>query len=343
MVSALLGLWVALGAAAGEVETIDLPEYRLRLAGIARALGAGETAAARVAAERLARSRVATPSGTIAADRSLLAPLLEPGDGAGAGALAARIDRVVGVLGEAAANDAAAPDRAALEALARDEAVVLPEPGGGAHPVAANPAWERLGKAIARAARWVGEKLYRFFDWLVGLWRRDPPEAARGRPASVRAVTAVLVALVLGLVLLLAFRARRRAGGEVAEEVRSEAAAATAADADPLSREAAEWLRYARELERRGRLREAIRAWFHAALVTLLRDGALHHRTGATNWEYVLSLDPARAVRGRLAELTRTFEREWYGGERSTPETLEQVEALSQGVIALCRAEQGAR
>ena len=58
-------------------------------------------------------------------------------------------------------------------------------------------------------------------------------------------------------------------------------------DADPLSREQDEWEKYAAELAAAGRLREAIRAWYHAVLVGLFRAGLLHHHKGRTNWEYV--------------------------------------------------------
>jgi Domain of unknown function (DUF4129) len=108
-------------------------------------------------------------------------------------------------------------------------------------------------------------------------------------------------------------------------------------DADPLSREANEWERYAAELAASGRLREAIRAWYHAVLVTLYRAGILHYRKGVTNWEYVSALSPALTWRARFIDMTRTFDREWYGRRETSPEALDTLAADARAVLLTLR------
>ena len=82
-----------------------------------------------------------------------------------------------------------------------------------------------------------------------------------------------------------------------------------------------------------------MRAWYHAVLVALYRTGFVHYRRGRTNWEYVSSLSPSLPARQGFSDLTRRFEREWYGREESDPEALAAVEevasALLEGVRSL--------
>ena len=90
-----------------------------------------------------------------------------------------------------------------------------------------------------------------------------------------------MTALVAAIALVLTVAAVRSMRRRDAAEERGEAGeAAPERDEDPLSREAAEWERYAGELAAAGRRREAIRAWYHAVLVALFRAGRLHHQRG---------------------------------------------------------------
>jgi hypothetical protein len=108
-------------------------------------------------------------------------------------------------------------------------------------------------------------------------------------------------------------------------------------DEDPLSRGATEWERYAAQLAASGRIREAIRAWYHAVLVTLYAAGILHFRKGRTNWEYVAALSPEIAWRSEFVTLTRRFEEEWYGRERSAIEALEDVSGHAREILDIVR------
>ena len=129
-----------------------------------------------------------------------------------------------------------------------------------------------------------------------------------------------IILAVLGLAVVLAMRRLRKE--PAAEAAVSEAPAMGARDEDPLSRTATEWERFAAELARAGRCREALRAWYHAVLVTLFRAGSLQYRRDRTNWEYAYALPPGVQWRGRFVEATRTFEREWYGRRDTAEETL---------------------
>ena len=130
-------------------------------------------------------------------------------------------------------------------------------------------------------------------------------------------MTALVIALAAVLAVL-GLLALRRRGAPAAFPAPAAAPAPPARDDDPLSRRAGEWEVYARELAAAGRCREAVRAWYHAVLVALYQQGALHHRKGRTNWEYVAAVPPEAAWRPAFAALTRRFEREWYGSDRSS-------------------------
>jgi hypothetical protein len=150
-------------------------------------------------------------------------------------------------------------------------------------------------------------------------------------------VTVCIVAVALALLGLLAYRALRRRGAGAVELSSGPAPAASQRDEDPLSRESTEWERYARELEAAGRTREAIRAWYHALLVTLFRRGTLHYQKGRTNWEYAAQLPPEARWRPDFVTLTRDFDREWYGRRNSEPDVLRDYASLVRRVLATVR------
>ena len=72
-------------------------------------------------------------------------------------------------------------------------------------------------------------------------------------------------------------------------------------------------------------------------LVALFRAGLLHHHKGRTNWEYVARLSPDTAWRPELIELTRRFDREWYGRERSSPEALRECASDARSILTQVR------
>jgi hypothetical protein len=156
----------------------------------------------------------------------------------------------------------------------------------------------------------------------------------------------VVIAIAVVIVVLigaLAYAALRRSRRAREMPLQSEAPAMSAHDADPLSRGANEWERYAAQLAAAGRTREAIRAWYHAVLVTLYSASILHFRKGRTNWEYVSMLAPSLTWRGRFVELTRQFEVEWYGLHESAEETLEECRETARQIMdSVRRVSRGA-
>jgi len=330
----LLLLPGALGAA------ITPAAYRESLAGIDGRLRSGDLAGAQAAARRLAAERIVYGKETLEPDLSLLQPLAEARDAKAARALAPRLARLIAALDRrlgGAAGKSAAPDarlladlraREALSAIPKDK--ILPTAGSGLLDV--------LSELFAPVKRWLDDVWEHVKKWLENLFPEQPQRKSfLDRLLDLPLAVTVLVVALAAAGIWLAVRALRNRRRARVDAGRPDAAPPPAADDDPLSREAGEWERYARELAESGRRREAVRAWYHAVLVALFRGGALHYRKGRTNWEYVSSLAPGYAWRGGFAELTRCFEREWYGRDTSAPEALEEAAELAHGVLGALR------
>ncbi|HET9210739.1 MAG TPA: DUF4129 domain-containing protein [Thermoanaerobaculia bacterium] len=316
-------------------EVLSAAAYRERLAGIDTRLRAGDWVGARTAAKDLLDDRVAFGDEALETDRSILRPLADARDATAARAAAPRLTRLVEALAALPATEAARSDRAILdEVRAREALAELPQ--GGSLPKKRTTILETLAEILAPAAEWLKDVWERLWDWLLDLLP-DGEEKGSVFGLDLPGLVTVFVVLLAVLGLWLAwktFRNRRRRA-----ELAAVAAEAPppAEDADPLSRASSEWERYAAELAAAGRHREAIRAWYHAVLVTLFRGGALHYRKGRTNWEYVTALAPGHAWRAHFIELTRHFEREWYGRDESTPEALGEAEDMARGLLGALR------
>lgn len=355
---ALLALLAAILAASGvsaQGAKISLGEYRQRLTAIGAQLDAGDWVGAGLGSRGLLGERVVVsgPSGgeLIATDASLLGPISRATNLAEArgpaGANVRRLNRLLEELAElAAAGDVSPPpessiaeDKALLERLrAREKLDDLP--GGGALPRPKTPdgALEALTdffEPLTRVLRSIGRKI---LDWLDRMTTSLSKPKAGGEVSNLSIAITVIIALALAGAAILYVRRRKRAGVVAAS---GEAPSPPAADDDPLSREVGEWERYARELERAGRAREAVRAWYHAVLVALYRTGFVHYRRGRTNWEYVSSLSPTLPVRSGFAELTRRFEREWYGRDESDPEALAAAAEVAGNLLGAVRTLAG--
>lgn len=178
--------------------------------------------------------------------------------------------------------------------------------------------------------RWLGEvlegmaeKLEDLLRWLLKYWRADMERERAQASLDARWVTAGVVLLV-ALIAWLALRWLRSnpVPADAGRLQSGQSMVPGAGDDNPLSREGEEWQRYAEELAAAGRLREAIRAWYHAVLVACYRGGLLHYRKGRTNWEYIAALSPSLPWRSRFISLTRRFELEWYGHGASGEDAL---------------------
>jgi len=107
-----------------------------------------------------------------------------------------------------------------------------------------------------------------------------------------------------------------------AGEAVSAGPAPLARDDDPLSRRAGEWEAYAQSSP------PPPASARPSAPGTRGAGGALparhpRHRKGRTNWEYVAAVPPEAAWRPVFVAVTRRFEREWYGSDKSSREALE--------------------
>jgi uncharacterized protein DUF4129 len=343
----------AAAAAPAATATISAADYRRRLIEIQVQLGRGDWEAARRQAQRLAGQRIAfgrDPADELEPDLSVLRPLAAARDRAAASKAALPLARLIGALpdGPAAAPAAAASalpaalaarpraDAALLERLRRSQELAeiaadgsLPDPGVGGDGVL--DAVRNFLRPPARllASLWDGLR-----DWLER-WLRRLLEGARGRrPAfGLRGVVFLAVLLALAMLAVAVQAARRRQRRRTPAAVTAAPMTGPAQDDDPLSRASGQWESYARDLAAAGRFREAIRAWYHAVLVTLYKRGIVHYRKGRTNWEYIATIPPATSWRPALVEMTRHFEREWYGRDRSSPEALADSQALARRLL----------
>jgi hypothetical protein len=337
------GRAVALAAAAAclavsaraqdRVLTVD--EFRQELRAIEAALDAADLSGASARGEALRSARVQFGEEQVAIDPAL-ADAVAAVRAETAQPARARVRAVLHGL-DGPAGKAAAPDPELLRRAQRAEQGPAIAEGGavsGALPSPSLP--QRFLDAVASIWKSITDALRRFWDWLSDLWPRRAlatPVPAGGTSWMV----GVLVAAVALVLALLAVAALRRSVPE--EEVAaSEPVASSQRDADPLSREQDEWERYAAELAAAGRLREAIRAWYHAVLVALFRAGLLHHHKGRTNWEYVARVTPDVQWRPELIRLTRLFDREWYGHDRSGADALRECTSEARNILRQVRA-----
>ncbi len=343
----LAGAAVLLLAAPVAAETISIGTYRARLSEVQARLRSGDWIAAREKARRLLADRVAYggdrgDQGALEPDASVLGPIARAGRLDQARASSAALDRLIAALPEASPEASGAgdppvpaPDPKLLKEVEKRQALAeLPE-GGLLPEVQDRGLLAALAEFLKPAVDFFEDLLERLWEWLLKLF----PERSDGASPLGLDMTTV-TALVVALAVILAWvgwrvlRNRRRGA---AAPPAGPAPLPPAADDDPLSREASEWERYARELAAAGRAREAIRAWYHAVLVALYRAGALHYRKGRTNWEYVSQVPPGLSWRAGFAELTRSFEREWYGRDQSEPEALRESEGMALHLLTAVR------
>lgn len=331
LLAALLLLPAALAG-----ETISPAAYRNRLAGIQERLRANDWIGARTDARSLLEDRIAFGADQVEPDRSVLGPIADAASLEAARATAPALGQLAAALAaREGGGRPAAPDPKLLEEVrARETLAALPQ-GGSLPEVQDGGLFAALAGFLEPVAQAISDFFEKIWEWLLDLlWSGSSGGTAVGLSMGTVTVLVVALALVLGWVGWRALRNRRRGPAPAAA---GPAPLPPAADDDPLSREASEWERYARELAAAGRAREAIRAWYHAVLVALYRAGTLHYRKGRTNWEYVSAVPPGTHWRSRFVEMTRHFEREWYGRDRSTPEALRESEEMALSLLSAVR------
>jgi len=331
-------LFLALLLLGATASALPVADYVTALERIDALLASNQLASAQSEARALVGTEVTWGKGKFRADETVLQAIVTAQDVDGPHR--ARLLSTIVELRRATGMESARGDRKLLARIAAEQQA--PElPIGGAIPTTIEedlPLLERIARAISDALEWVGEKLGRFLRWLLDfLPRRLQPDA--GNPVS-RWIVFAIVGAIVAIVVLLAIFVLRRSRGAAPDAVETSAPLGSRADEDPLSRGATEWERYAAQLAGAGKFREAIRAWYHAVLVTCYAAGILHFRKGRTNWEYVASLGPAVEWRPDMIELTRHFEREWYGSLHSTPDALDECSHRAQQILGTLRGDE---
>jgi hypothetical protein len=318
------------------MQAMPIAEYVQRLESIDTLLGRNALAGARSEARALLGAEITWSRGTFTADDSVLQPIVDATSAQGEHR--ARLLSALVELRRASGMETASGDRKLLERIAAEQEVP-PLASGGAIPTTVDadlPLLERIAQSIAEMLAWIRKQIMRFLEWILEfLFRRNPNESSSS--ALMRWAIYAVVAVILLVLLVLAVKVLRRSSASAPAAAETSVPLGSRADEDPLSRGASEWERYAAELARAGRFREAIRAWYHAVLVTSYAAGILHFRKGRTNWEYVALLGPTVPWRPEMIELTRRFEREWYGSEQSTQEALDECGRRAAGIIGALR------
>ncbi|MBN2370920.1 MAG: DUF4129 domain-containing protein [Vicinamibacteria bacterium] len=319
-----------------EAAPLTLVEYAERLEAIGHALRLNDLTLARERASELGKLRIVWEHGPLSPDAGLLEEVRNVTD-ANMARLAGRIARLVADLRDHMLSQQSAPARRDIlenvkpkdeltEGCVVDPRIPRPSPGLRA----------RFEKLLQDMADGLSTALRRIWDWLRRFWPSKPvPHEGAGNQTTTMVIAIGVVALAVLVLVILTLRAPYRKATELPAEA---TAPRSRTDDDPLSREADEWERYAESLAAAGRRREAIRAWYHAALVTLFRTGRLHYAKGRTNWEYVSALAPGLAWRATFIDLTRLFDREWYGHEDSSPQTLSACARQVRAVLRATRA-----
>jgi hypothetical protein len=315
--------------------TLTLDQYTATLTGIRNLIAAGDLNTARAEATTLAGDDVVSPNGHFHTDSTLIAEVnkAKPRDLG----VETRIDATLAALRTIAPTKPAAVDQPLLLRLQREQTVPELRRGGDIRGVQPNtPLLQRVANAINAAAKWTADKIMKFVEWLGKFWPKDDPKK-KTASSAMRWTVGTLVGLIVLILAILAFEVIRRSRKRAAAIVEENAPLTSTSDDDPLSRGANEWERYAAQLAAAGRLREAIRAWYHAVLVTLYGANILHYRKGRTNWEYVATVGPEHGWRARFIELTRLFEHEWYGSDDSSSDALIECSVDARFVLDAVR------
>ncbi|HVR40218.1 MAG TPA: DUF4129 domain-containing protein [Thermoanaerobaculia bacterium] len=333
---------LALLFAATVASAMPLGDYVAALESIRGSVASNDLATARNRAQQLRGITIESPDGNFVADASLLSEVLDAQ--AKRAMILARLDATIGALRNASPQHTGTVDPKLLERLRAEEAAQTLQRGGEVLPVPRHtqPLAVRVVEMVAKALEWIWDKITRFFDWLLEFWPKSKTAKDGGGTPALRWIVIVVVIAIVALLTILAIEVVRRGRRRTEEPSAESTELASKRDEDPLSRGANEWEVYAAKLAAAGRIREAIRAWYHAVLVTLYGAGILHFRKGRTNWEYVSALASDLAWRPEFVSLTRRFELEWYGHVESTGDALDDCSESAQEILDSVRHRRGA-
>lgn len=324
-------------ALAANAKAITVADYIASLEQLHASLAANQFAAANAQARALESQEVVWAGGTFHADDPLLeriATARRPDP-----QLVRELELTIDEIRRAVPDPGSAANQKILDEVANAQKVPPLEKGGEVPTTLKRdvPLLERIARAIGDALEWIAKKLQKLLDWLRDFFPRSDPSRPSAT-AGMRWIVITIVSVIVLLVIALAFEVVRRSRRSEPTAVEASAPIGSKRDEDPLSRGATEWERYAAQLAADGRYREAIRAWYHAVLVTCYASNVLYFRKGRTNWEYVAALPPSLAWRAEFITLTRRFEHEWYGSLRSTADALEECSERARLILTAVRA-----
>lgn len=326
--------------ALGGQETLTSSDYRDRLDDIRSAIDAKDLDLARKRATALQAVRVRQGDMVFVPDPTVLRPIAGAKDLTAARDAAKPLSGLREALQSVSTGPPARPDAPLLERLRREEADRALDPEGRVGgPVLQQPSLPRsfrewLWDLSMRFWDFVGTLFSRFLRWLLGLLFGGMGSRAMGEGMTYLVMG--LIILILGTIGVVAYVTLQRRRRTVIEAAPAPATAA-ARDEDPLSRTSSEWERFAADLMGTGRFREAIRAWYHAVLVTLFRAGLLHYRKDRTNWEYAYALGPELPWRPGFVDATRIFEQVWYGRREAPADAAEAFASDARGILERVR------
>lgn len=215
---------------------------------------------------------------------------------------------------------------ARLRAMAREADAVAAAPRQGTTAQAALSAvLEQPRFQRARAGSWQADLRRRVARWLADLWSRTLGRTAGRRTvAQIVAWTAAIAAVLVLLIWLARLSSRRRAERPLTVGPLD----GHRAPGHILGLEAA-------SLIRAGRIRDAARVAYRAAVHRLEEEGALRVDEARTPREYLRQLPAMHRRHATLSALTMTFERIWYGSRAAAPDEGDKILALLQDLGCL--------
>ena len=308
---AMMAFAVATSAAA-----MTTPDYIAAL----ESIRAADATSARTLAQQLLGADIESPAGRFTADAALRASGKSTPD--------------------------TKPDPRLLERLRAEENVAAMKSGGEIRTLPADEkSLEEASSGIGKVWKWIGKQFDKLANWWDRWWPKQRQNENETKSVAMRPkwiVTIVVIAIVIVLAILAFEVVRRSRAATPDQDLVTSDPIESRRDEDPLSRGANEWERYAAQLAAAGRTREAIRAWYHAVLVTLYAAGILHFKKGRTNWEYIAALSPELAWRGEFVTMTRRFETEWYGRAQSDADALDDAAGRARRILDTVRRKAAA-
>jgi hypothetical protein len=106
-----------------------------------------------------------------------------------------------------------------------------------------------------------------------------------------------------------------------------------AAKAEIWTREASDWAEHAQAFAKQGAWRDAVHCLYWAAIVLLESRRVWRHNPTRTPREYVRLLKAGSAQQAGLRELTRIFERTWYGLRETDEQEYAEARRLFEGLM----------